>query len=205
MALYGNGQLPVPPGYNGGSPMPPGYWQNNPYAGGATHPVNGFAWDSQPGFAADGPVNRPQAQPQLQTPPPPLTLAPQPPMTFNYSSAITAGPVWDQAKTNAGASAIQNGGMPPLALPGMPASASQMAGLQSQGNSALASANNSAALDFSLNASQANAQQQLASETARAQSGVKLANLGAQLERMGMSQSEVRMRLLAMLAGQEIQ
>jgi hypothetical protein len=112
------------------------------------------------------------------------------------TSAITAGPVWTPAQVASGEAAIRGGAQAPAAVGAM-------------GNSTLdrmyadTMAQNSGrdAVDFTRSSAYANAQQQLASQKAQAQSGLGNAQLLARLEAMKLQQKAFDNSFLTDLLG----
>lgn len=196
------------------------WWRENPYAPGGIH------YGQQPGYTAAGqnPISQQLAASYQQQKAAELQRAgqggPSPGSNplggalgqllgqigtglgggINYSSGITAGPVYSPQQTAAAQQGIGSYGQQqaaqPLAAPGTPAG--MQSALARQLQDATRAGTTQAQTQFGRDAAFKNAQQDLASQTARAQSGVGLANLGLQLQQ---SQMQPLMQLLQMFGG----
>jgi len=122
---------------------------------------------------------------------------------INYSSGITAGPVWGpgqvaQAQQGIG-TAGQASASQPLAVPNAPAG--MQSELQRQLQDATRAGTSQAQTQFGRDAAYKNAQQQLASEQARAQSGIQGANLGLQMQQLNQQPLLQLMKLFGGMIG----
>lgn len=97
---------------------------------------------------------------------------------FNITSGISAGPVWNQQQVGQTQQAMRQ---PPSHMPMMPSRSSFAPSAQSafggQFGDLMSQGGNNMAINFGRQAAPINAQQNLNSQQARAQSGVSWANL----------------------------
>lgn len=109
--------------------------------------------------------------------------------TINVTSGIDAGPVYDAAQTAAAQNRLRQLAARPLGFAdvlGLPMDDAQRAALNSSYGNAANKAARVLGTDFGRDVSYANAQHQLASEKARASSGVDWGNLGAREYELGL-------------------
>lgn len=129
-------------------------------------------------------------------------MAPAPPQ-INVSSGITAGPVYNPAQAAAAQSQMQRLATRPLSLEeaaGVPMSDTQRGSLTGSYGTAANNAARIAGTDLGRDISYANAQNLLASEKARAASGVDWGQLGAREYELGLFQDMAnRNRQLSLL------
>jgi len=150
----------------------------------------------------------PQAAPQAASPAPSLT----PPIfdmsllqqLFNsstpseapsYSSGISVGPVWDPGTTTNASQSMRHMGQQGLGfgqIAGVKMSGAQMGQLNAQAGRSGGGQTARMATGFSRDAAQANQRQRFAGEQARANEGVSLANMVAQIQ--GQQQQQQRQR-----------
>lgn len=115
---------------------------------------------------------------------------------INYSSGITAGPVYTPDQVAQASNGMQQYAntvaAQPLNAPGV------TGGMQAAMQRQMKDGTSAGVSQFQRDAAYGNAQHQLASERARAQSGVRLANLGQNIQSQNQNQL---MRLLQMMTG----
>lgn len=121
--------------------------------------------------------------------------------TPTFNTNITAGPVLSPAQTAAATSAIQSGGggNVPLSQASIPASSAQQASLNQQAADSGIGQTSAAAVDFNRAAAQANANQLLQSQQARAQQGVNLASFLTNVQSNNFQNQQWRRQLMNQL------